>query len=317
MSHLGLKEYIVQGELALTCCSSQCNSPDFCLCLKISFIHRKSSSSHKTMPQGYQRMQSTLDLQPSSQSPEGWYNNLSDYVTIDGLSVAESTEEKLSMEVWKIFSGIDIAAWIEYATGSQCPEGIRDMGLGFEILRESLPHDIQKNLVSSSDILLRLLMTVDFQDELSLRHKLAPLLEGIRAALGQRSLARSSDSSLGDRMVSIILDQRVNYRLRVVQFRIRQLCTEKTQKCWNRLCDTIWIPSPGKVDSLAKELIGSYCATPRSSNQQESQSRSAHFEAVLRKTCNLSDRVHEAIVAAPENRQTYMELANVSNITTF
>jgi hypothetical protein len=262
-------------------------------------------------------MQSASDLLPSSQSPEDWYNNLSDYVTIDGLNVAKSIEEELSMEVWKIFSGIDIAAWIKYATGSQCPEGIRDLGLGFEILRESLPHDIQKNLVSSSDILLRLLMTVDFQDELSPRHKLAPLLDGIRAALGQGSLARSGDSSLGDRMVSIILDQRVNYRLRVVQFRIRQLCTEKTQKRWNRLCDTIWIPSPGKVDALAKELIGSYCVTPRSSNQQESQSQSAHSEAVLRKTSNLSDRVHEAIVAARENEQTYVKLAKVSNSTTF
>jgi hypothetical protein len=317
MSRPRLKEYIVQGEFALTCCCSQCSSPDFCLCLKISFIHQKSFSSHKTTPQGYQRMQSASDLLPSSQSPEDWYNNLSDYVTIDGLNVAKSIEEELSMEVWKIFSGIDIAAWIKYATGSQCPEGIRDLGLGFEILRESLPHDIQKNLVSSSDILLRLLMTVDFQDELSPRHKLAPLLDGIRAALGQGSLARSGDSSLGDRMVSIILDQRVNYRLRVVQFRIRQLCTEKTQKRWNRLCDTIWIPSPGKVDALAKELIGSYCVTPRSSNQQESQSQSAHFEAVLRKTSNLSDRVHEAIVAARENEQTYVKLAKVSNSTTF
>jgi hypothetical protein len=211
MSRPRLKEYIVQGEFALTCCCSQCSSPDFCLCLKLSFIHQKSFSSHKTTPQGYQRMQSASDLLPSSQSPEDWYNNLSDYVTIDGLNVAKSIEEELSMEVWKIFSGIDIAAWIKYATGSQCPEGIRDLGLGFEILRESLPHDIQKNFVSSSDILLRLLMTVDFQDELSPRHKLAPLLDGIRTALGQGSLARSGDSSLEDRMVSIILDQRVNY----------------------------------------------------------------------------------------------------------
>jgi hypothetical protein len=199
-------------------------------------------------------MQSTSDLLPSSQSPEDWYNNLSDYTTIDGLRVTESIEEKLIMKVWKIFSGIDIAAWIEYATGSQCPEGIRVLGLGFEILRESLPHDIQKNLGSSSDILLRLLMTVDFRDELSLRHKLAPLLDGIRAALGQGNLARSSDSSLGDRIVSIILDQRVNYRLEVVQFRIRQLCTEKTQKCWNRLHDKIWILTPGRVDELARVL---------------------------------------------------------------
>jgi hypothetical protein len=221
------------------------------------------------------------------------------------------------MEVWKIFSGIDMAAWIEYATGSQCPKGIRDLGLGFEILRENLPHDIHKNLVSSSDILLQLLMTVDFQDELSLRHKLAPLLDGIRAALDPGNLARSDDSGPGDSKLAIALDQRVNYRLKVVQFRIWQLCTEKTQKCWNRLCDTIWIPPPGKVDALAKELIGSYYVTPRSSNQQESQSQSAHSEAVLRKTSNLSDRVHEAIVVAPENRQTYIKLANVSNITTF
>jgi hypothetical protein len=64
-------------------------------------------------------MQNTSDLLPSSQSPEGWYSNLSDHVTIDGLSVAKSTEEELIMKVWKIFSGIDIAAWVEYATGGK------------------------------------------------------------------------------------------------------------------------------------------------------------------------------------------------------
>jgi hypothetical protein len=317
MSRLKLKEYIVQGELALTCCCSQFNSPDFCLCLKLSFIHQKPFSSHKTKPKGYQRMQSTPDLLPSSQSPEDWYNDLSGYVTFDDLGVAESIEEKLVMKVWKIFSRIDIAAWVEYATGSQCPEGIRDLGLGLGILREILPHDIQKNLASSSDLLLCLTMTADFQDELSLRQKLAPLLDGIRAALGQGNLARSDDSGPGDSKLSIFLDQRVNYRLKVVQFRIWQLCTEKTQKCWNRSNDSFWILIPGKVDALAEDLAGSYCVSPISSSQQESQSQSAHFEAVLRKTSNLSDRVHEAIVAAPENEQNYVKLAEVSNSTTF
>jgi hypothetical protein len=33
----------------------------------------------------------------------------------------------------------------------------------------------------------------------------------------------------------------------------------------------------------------------------------------LRMASNLSDRVHEAIVAAPESRENYMHLANVSN----
>jgi hypothetical protein len=261
-------------------------------------------------------MQNTSDLLPSSQSPEGWYSNLSDHVTIDGLSIAESIEEKLIMKVWKIFSGIDIAAWVEYATGSQCPEGINDLGLGFGILRKSLPHDIQRSLASSSDILLRLLMTVDLHDEVSLRQKLAPLLDGIREALGRGNLMRSDDSGPGDSKASIVLDQRVNYRLEVVQFRIRQLCTEKTQKCWNRLHDKIWILTPGRVDELARVLISSYYVTSISSDQQESQSRSAHSETVLRRTSNLSDRVREAIVTAADSQQTYMHLANVSNSVT-
>jgi hypothetical protein len=164
--------------------------------------------------------------------------------------------------------------------------------------------------------LLRLLMTVDLHDEVSLRQKLAPLLDGIREALGRGNLMRSDDSGPGDSKASIVLDQRVNYRLEVVQFRIRQLCTEKTQKCWNRLHDKIWILTPGRVDELARVLISSYYVTSISSDQQESQSRSAHSETVLRRTSNLSDRVREAIVTAADSQQTYMHLANVSNSVT-
>ena len=94
-----------------------------------------------------------------------------------------------------------------------------NFGLGK--LKQSLSPAIQDHLLSSSDFLLRRLITANCQDELSLVQTLAPLLNGIREALGRRSLTSSDDDRHGDGKKMLVLEQRANYRMKVFQIRLR------------------------------------------------------------------------------------------------
>jgi hypothetical protein len=246
------------------------------------------------------------------QSIGDWYKHFPGHVATDSPGDLELFKENLTTKVWENFSGIPLAAWKEFATGPHCPESIRDLYLGFGKVKQSLSPVIQKHLASSSDCLLALLMTVDCQDEQSLRNRFHPLLNGIRQAFGHEAPTGSDDRDEDSKMLSI-LEQRADYRIGVLEIRLRRLRLEKTQECWNRLDDVFWILPSTKVDALAEELVDSYRRTSESSSRQEIKSQSAHGKAVLRMASNLSDRVHEAIVAAPESRENYMHLANVSN----
>ena len=75
-------------------------------------------------------MQSTPDPLPSTRSPGNWYYHFINHVTTDSLHDLELFEKVLITELWEIFSGIPLATWKEFATGSKCPESIRDLNLG-------------------------------------------------------------------------------------------------------------------------------------------------------------------------------------------
>jgi hypothetical protein len=254
-------------------------------------------------------MQSTSNPLPSSPSPGDWYNRFINSCTADSLGDLESFETDLTTEVWVIFSDIPLAAWKTFATGPECPGSIRDLSSGFKKVKQSLSPVIRNHLLISPDFLLRLLMTVNCQDQRTLRQGFARLIDGINKALDQGANARSVDNRRGD---SEELAIRVNYRMEVFRIRLRQLSTEKTQERWDRLDDTFWILSPRKVNQLAELLIEIYSAIFESSGHQELGHRLASPGNAL-KMARLSDRVHEAIAAAPQSQNTYKSLADVSN----
>jgi hypothetical protein len=161
------------------------------------------------------------------QSIGDWYKYLPCHVTIVSPGDLELFEEKLTTKVWEIFSGIPLAAWKELATGPDCPESVRDLYLGFGTVKQSLSPVVQKHLASSSDCLLALLMTVDCQDEQSLRNRFGPLLSGIRQAFGHEAPTGSDDRDEDSKMLSI-LEQRADCRIGVLEIRLRRLRLEKT-----------------------------------------------------------------------------------------
>jgi len=75
-------------------------------------------------------MQSTPAPLPSTQSPGNWYYHFTNHFTTDSLHDLELFEKVLITELWEIFSGIPLATWKEFATGSKCPESIRDLNFG-------------------------------------------------------------------------------------------------------------------------------------------------------------------------------------------
>jgi hypothetical protein len=154
-----------------------------------------------------------------------------------------------------------LAAWKELATGLDCPESVRDLYLGFGKVKQSLSPVVQKHLASSSDCLLALLMTIDCQDEQSLRNGFDPLLNGIRQAFGHEAPTGSDDRDEDSEMLSIV-EQRADYQIGVLESRLRRLRLEKTQECWNRLDDVFWILPSTKVDALARDLVGNKALFP-------------------------------------------------------
>lgn len=201
-------------------------------------------------------------------------------------------------------------------TGSECPESIRDLKIAIGEVKQSLSPMIQNDLLGSPDFLLRSLMTVNCQDELFLKQSLSPSLNSIRKALGEGLFIGSHDDRHGDSEKLRHLEQRANYRMSVLQIRLRRLCTEKTQECWDRLDDTFWTLSRPQVRKMAESLLEAYSAGLKSSGDRGSGSQSNRGRSEL-DMARLSDRVHEAIMAATENKNIYVLLATVRNSITF
>ena len=71
-------------------------------------------------------MKSTPDPLPSTQSLGNWYYHFTNHVTTSSLHDLELFEKVLITKLWEIFSGIPLAAWKEFATGSKCPISVSE-----------------------------------------------------------------------------------------------------------------------------------------------------------------------------------------------